>query len=107
MGWGRKKYREEQTSPSPQALLSGWVSSLSPLASKNDSSTVSSKACGVGMQQAVSYGMWQGRVRDLAHRCGSVTIGVFPIGTSFINTLVLVASACCRSRTAVRLGISS
>lgn len=55
MGWGRKKYREEQTSPSPQALLPSWVHAPSPLASKS-----SSKACHVGTLQAASCGTWSG-----------------------------------------------
>lgn len=51
---------EEQTSSSPWVLLSGWVSSLFPLASESDSNTSSSKACRVGMCQATSCGTWQG-----------------------------------------------
>lgn len=76
-----------------------------PLASKNNSS--SSEARHVGTWQAVSCRTWRGASETSLIAVFQSQLVFSPIDASFINVLVSVELACCRSRTAAWLGISS
>lgn len=77
-----------------------------PLASKNNSSTSSSKAHHVGTWQAVSCRTWWGASETSLIAVFQSQLVFSPTDASFINVLVSVELARC-SRTAAWLGISS